>query len=267
MHQAISINTLCLGAGSLDTHVAQVGRLGAAAIGLTLEEVDEFGPARAGQLLRDAGLTVATLTHRAFAYVTPEEAVAARARLDATIAVAETIGAQTITMTTGGRGDLRWSDAAARFVAEIAPCAERARQAGVILSPEPTSHLYSDVSILHRLADTVALSRAAGIGAGIDIFACWTDADIEDAIADAGPIIALVQVSDYVFGDRGLPCRAVLGDGAVPLRQLIPLIVETGFRGFFDIEVIGPRLDAEGPEAGLRRGAAHLTEILQAAGR
>ena len=111
-----------------------------------------------------------------------------------------------------------------------------------------------------------AWRKRAGIGVGIDLFACWTDSDIEDAIAACGPHIALVQVSDYVYGDRGLPCRAVPGDGAVPLARLIPLILKTGFRGYFDIEVIGPRLETEGAEAGLHRAGAWMTELLDSTG-
>ena len=263
MHPKISINTLCLGAASLGDHIDTAAGLGAAAIGPGLEEVVQFGASSTRRRLDDAGLTVATLTHRAFGFATPQEAIAGRERLDATIAVAEAIGAQTITLITGGRGTLNWSDAAERFAAEIMPSAARARDAGVTLSLEPTSHLYADSSIAHRLADTVAVARGAGIGVGIDLFACWVDADIEEAIAAAGPDIALVQVSDYVLGDRALPCRAVPGDGAIPLDRLLPAILATGFDGWFDLEIIGPRLADEGVEQGVRRAMARVGEILE----
>ncbi len=194
-----------------------------------MEQVAEYGGAAAGKLLRDTNLAVATLTHRAFAYATPEDGIAGRERLNRTIDLAKEIGAKTITLTTGGRKALRSAEAAERFAKEIAPCAASARSSGVTLSLEPTSHLYADASIAHRLADTLTLARMAGIGVGIDLFACWSDSDIEETILASGPYIALVQVSDYVFGDRGLPCRAVPGDGTVPLNRLIPLILRTWF--------------------------------------
>ncbi len=262
MHSSLSINTLCLDLGPLDLHVSQVARLGATAISPTLEQVAEVGAAACTKLLRGSGLEVATLTHRAFAFSTPQHGIAGRERLNRTIDFAEAIGAKSITLTTGGRDGLRWTVAAERFATEIAPCATRARAAGVALSLEPTSHLYADASIAHRLADALKLARLAGIDVGIDLFACWTDSDIEDAIIATGPNIALVQVSDYVLGDRGLPCRAVPGDGAVPLNRLIPRILRTGYSGYFDIEIIGPRLESEGAEAGLRRAGTRLTEML-----
>ena len=262
MRSSISINTLGLAPGDFGAHVDQVARIGAEGISPTLEEIVDFGSAGTRQVARDSGVAVATLTHRAFGFATTDVAGAARARLDATIAVAEAIGADSITLTSGGREGLAWPDAAARFAAAIAPCAERARNAGVRLALEPTSHLYADVSIAHRLSDAVRLARDAGIHVGIDLFACWTDADIEAQIALAAPSCALVQVSDQVAGDRALPCRAVPGDGMIPLDRLIGRIVEGGFAGWFDLELIGPRIAAEGPEQAHRRALAALRRLI-----
>jgi sugar phosphate isomerase/epimerase len=251
MHSSLSINTLCFPEAPLAQHVAAGSRIGARGISPDLEQVNAIGAAAARRLFGDAGLEIATLTHRAFAFSGPAEMVAARERLARTIDIAAEIGARSIIMTTGGRGDLPWRDAAQRFAEGVAPCAELAREAGISLGIEPTSHLYADVSIAHRLSDCLQIARTAGISVMIDLFACWFDADIDAALADGAASAALVQVSDYCYGDRGLPCRAVPGDGVIPLASMIPAIVTSGFRGYFDLEIIGPRLNAEGAEAGL----------------
>ncbi len=263
MHPAISINTLCFAPAGLDNQIDAAARIGVRGVSPDLDQVLALGSAATARALCDAGLSVATLTHRAFGFTAPAGSEAARERLLRTIAIAGEIGAATVTMTTGGRGALNWAEASDRFAEAMAPCADAAQAAGIRLAIEPTSHLYADVSMAHRLADTAALARKAGIGVTIDLFACWTDADIEGAIAAAGPLTALVQVSDYVFGDRGLPCRAVPGDGAIPLDRLIPAIVRSGFTGWFDLEIIGPRLQAEGEETGLRRAADHIGHLLE----
>jgi len=262
MHPNISINTLCFAVGERDEQIERVARIGVRAITPDLEQVTRLGERRVTALLRDTGLKVAALTHRAFGFATTELANAGRERLIRTIEIAAQIGAPTIVMTTGGRGPLNWSDAADRFAEAIAPCAQLARQAGIALGVEPTSHLYADASIVHRLSDTTHVCRQAGIGVTIDLFACWVDADIESAIVEAAEFTAFVQVSDCVSGDRALPCRAVPGDGAIPLDRIIPAIVRSGYRGWFDLEIIGPRLQAEGEEGGLRRAAERITEIL-----
>jgi sugar phosphate isomerase/epimerase len=167
-----------------------------AGISPDLDQVLAFGVAETARTVRDAGLAVATLTHRAFAFARADEARAGRERLLRTIGIAGEIGAESVIMTTGGSGDLSWAEAAERFAEAMAPCAEAASAAGIRLGIEPTSHLYADVSIVHRLADTTSLARQAGIGVMIDLFACWFDSDIERAIAEAGPLTTLVQVSD-----------------------------------------------------------------------
>lgn len=262
MQRTISINTLSLPPASFDVQVDQVARLGVAAISPTLEEVVAFGTARARRILDDSGLSVATFTHRAFAYATPEAATNGQERLTASLLVAREIGADSITMTTGGRDRLAWPEAAERFVQAVAPCADHAREIGVRLAIEPTSHLYADVSIALRLTDTVALARKAGIHLGIDLFACWFDADIEPAIDHAAPLCAVVQVSDVVMGDRALPCRAVPGDGVIPLGRLLSRILAGGYDGYFDIEFIGPRIAAEGADKALKRAVARIEAIL-----
>jgi sugar phosphate isomerase/epimerase len=267
MSVRISINTLCLEPGPLAGHLETVARLGAAAISPDLQDFGATSAAQARRLLDDARLSVGTLTHRAFGFATPELAGAQQERLKRTIDLAHAIGSPSICLTTGGRGDLAWREAAERFAEAIVPCAAHARAAGVALGLEPTSHLYADASIAHRLSDVVALARLADVSVGIDLFACWVDSDIDEAIAAAAPMCAFVQVSDYVPGDRGLPCRAVPGDGAIPLDRLTQLILAAGFRGPFDLEIIGPRLVTEGREAGLSRAMAWMARALERAGQ
>jgi sugar phosphate isomerase/epimerase len=258
----VSVNTLCLEPASFEAHVAAVAQLGAAAVSPECDEIAACGAGKAAKLLAAAGLTPALLTHRAFGFATAAEAVRQRQRLMQSIDLAHDLGARAVCITSGPRGELTWQEAAQRFSAEIAPCVAHANAAGVALGLEPTSHLYADVSIVHRLADTVTVARGANISVGLDIFPCWMDSDIEAAIHDAGPRCAFVQLSDYVLGDRGLPCRAVPGDGTVPLDRLIRLILATGYRGPFDLEIIGPRLQAEGREAGLRRAIARIELLI-----
>jgi sugar phosphate isomerase/epimerase len=265
MSPVISINTLCLPPGSLTAHVDTIARLGVSAIAPEREEIDACGAAAAARLLSDAGLSLALITHRAFGFITPEMARAQRERLKQTVDLAHALGCATLCMTTGGRGDLSWTEAAKCFAAEIAPCVEYAASAGVVLGLEPTSPLYADVSIAHRFSDTVILAERAGIEVGLDLFACWTDCDLEATVAATAASCRFVQVSDYVHGDRGLPCRAVPGDGAVPLDRVVRLLLANGYRGPFDLEIIGPRLQAEGYERGLLRGVARLTQAVEAA--
>ena len=96
--------------------------------------------------------------------------------------------------------------------------------------------------------------------------ACWTEAGLRETIARAVPRCGLIQIADYVPGDRALPARAVPGDGAVPIRRMIEWALEAGYEGAFDIELMGPRIDAEGHLEAVRRAADRLDATLRELG-
>jgi Xylose isomerase-like TIM barrel len=113
------------------------------------------------------------------------------------------------------------------------------------------------------MRDTVTLAELAGVGVCMDLFACWTEAGLRESIERAMPRCHLVQVCDYVHGDRSLPSRAVPGDGAIPVRRILEWVLQAGYTGSFDIELIGPRIDAEGRVKAVRRAAEILGETLR----
>lgn len=183
-------------------------------------------------------------------------------KLSHAIEIAATLGAPVIYLVSGGRGSLLWEAAAARFAELVAPCLPLAREKGVRLTVESASPLNADMHIAHTLDDTIRLAEIAGIGVCIELNACWYEAGLKDKFRRAMPLTGLVQVSDYVLGDRATPNRAVPGDGAVPLEWLIGTILELGYAGVFDLELLGPRIEAEGAGTATRRAAENLSEIL-----
>jgi sugar phosphate isomerase/epimerase len=62
-----------------------------------------------------------------------------------------------------------------------------------------------------------------------------------------------------------MPCRLVPGDGAIPLERLLEQLLEAGYRGPFDLELLGPEIEREGPGRALRRGADWLRAALMSA--
>lgn len=178
------------------------------------------------------------------------------------IDMAAELGAPSIYLITGGRGSLSWEEAAERFAQLVAPCRDAARQKGIALLVENASALNVDIHIAHTLPDATRLARIAGIGVCVDLHACWMEAALRDNLAEALPLAGLVQVSDYVLGDRTAPCRAVPGDGAIPLERIVGDVLELGYTGLFDLELVGPRIEAEGAASACARAAGHVSELL-----
>jgi sugar phosphate isomerase/epimerase len=190
----------------------------------------------------------------------------ARSRLSRVIKDAKTLGATSIYMVTGGHGTLTWEEAAKCFSAAIAPCVLQAKEAGVPLLIEPSPPVYTHSNINHNLRDTVTCAEMAGIGVCVDMFACWSEGGLKASIERALPRCHLIQVGDYVYGDQSLPARAVPGDGAIPIKRICEWALNAGYQGPFDLELLGPRIDAEGRVAAVGRAAKNLGEILESLG-
>jgi sugar phosphate isomerase/epimerase len=182
------------------------------------------------------------------------------------IEVTAQLGGRAIYTLTGGRGALTWEQAAERFSELLAPCRAAAKAKDITLLVENASPLNTDFHIAHNLRDVTRLAEIAGIGVCIDLHGVWTEGGLRDSLRTAMPNTGLVQVSDYILGDRCTPCRAVPGDGAIPLERLIGECLEFGFQGLFDLELVGPRIQKEGGYEASRRSAEALSGMLDRLG-
>jgi sugar phosphate isomerase/epimerase len=220
-------------------------------------------------LVRERGYGVATISHLFEASALPQQAsdwAAPRERLSTLIDRCAEVGAPAICMLTGGRGSLGWEDATALYAEMMAPCVAKAREAGITLAIESTSPLFADHHLGTGMRDALLVAETAGIGLCPDLFAGWTEAGLQQTIERAVPRMVTVQVADYVYGDRARPCRAVPGDGAIPLQTIFGWMIDAGFEGVFDIEILGPRIANEGFPRALRRAADNVGAMLDAVG-
>lgn len=266
MHDRISVHSVCFPTAGVDELLEHWAALGAKRVSFSSGQLLGLDLPVLRLRLERAGHHAESITHLfCEGTLRPEAADMAgdRARLAEAIANARAIGARSIYMLTGGRGDMDWEQAAQAFAAAIEPALPLARDAGVALSIENTTPLYAHLHLGNTLRDTITLAEMAGIGVCIDYFACWTEAGMRDQIRRAMRRCVLVQVSDYVLGDRALPCRAVPGDGAIPWRRVLGWMLEERYSGAFDLELIGPRIDAEGQLQAVQRAAAHIGQLLE----
>jgi sugar phosphate isomerase/epimerase len=269
MHERISASALCFLGQPLPEIAAAWRELQPRRVSfLSMMLGDDLPAAKA---IADAGgYRVETITHPFLlgGRLEADEATweAPRAALARAIDDAQALGAQSIYMTTGGLGSLRWEQAAECFSAAIAPCLPRAEAAGVALMVECAPPMRIDSHIATSLHDTILLAEMAGIGVCIDVSSCWTEAGLKASIERAMPRCRLIQIGDYVYGDCCTPGRAVPGDGVIPLRRILGWALDAGYRDGFDLELIGPRIDAEGRLAATRRAAEHLGEVLRELG-
>jgi sugar phosphate isomerase/epimerase len=268
MHPQISVSSICFIGEPLNDVVRHWDDVGARRVSLLSPDVLKNDLSALRTALAERRLETVTHNFMRDLSVEPrqEHWQAARTTLTSLIHRVAELGGRSIYMLTGGFGKLTWEEAADRFSAAIAPCLPIADSAGVRLAIENTPPLYGDLHIAHSLRDAVKLAELAGIGVCIDLSTCWTESGLKESIERAVPRCAVVQVSDYVCGDRALPARAVPGDGAIQLERTIKWLLDAGYDGCFDLELIGPRIDKEGRVAAVRRAAQNVGEILSRLG-
>jgi sugar phosphate isomerase/epimerase len=260
MHERLSVHSVSFFGASLAELNQQWSALGLKRLSLIDSQL--FDPGLA-PLIEVNGCTVEAVYHLFAAGRLATDPTAAREALLRVIDAAAVVGARTIYMLTGGRGSLAWEQAADRFCSMVGPCVAEAQRAGIALAIENASSLYVDMHIAHTLRDTVALAELAGLGVCIDVFHCWTEAGFDALVQRALPRTQLIQLSDYVLGDRSLPARAVPGDGAIPLEPFLARVLAGGYPHGFDLELIGPRIEQEGRARAVRRACETVSAVLQ----
>jgi sugar phosphate isomerase/epimerase len=268
VHEKVAVNALAFGSDPIEAVMDQLRQVGSPRVSFISNLLlgENLPKAKAG--VEQAGYKVETVTHMFCAGAISDRSLweGARATLGEVIKGAQTVGARSIYLLTGGRGTLDWEGAAKAFAEALAPCLDVAKTAGVELLIEPAPMVYADFHIAHTLRDTTLVAEMAGIGICLDVFPIWIEGRLKESIAEAGKRIRLVQVGDNILGDRCLPSRAVVGEGAIPLKQIFSWILETGYTGNYDIEMLGPRVVEIGPVNALRRSAEKMDEILRELG-
>jgi sugar phosphate isomerase/epimerase len=130
---------------------------------------------------------------------------------------------------------------------------------------ENQNQLRQENSIAYNLRDLVQLAELSGIGIVAEMYYTWREPQLAATVARAIPHLQLVQLSDYALGTMTMPDRVVPGDGVLPLERVIATFLDAGYEGFFDLELVGPRIDAEGILA-LERGAEYVSAMLERLG-
>src|SRR6266851_4834275 len=161
----------------------------------------------------------------------------------------------------GPAGALSWEEAAGRARPLVEVLLGDAEQARVRLALEPVSQLRVDLGFLHSFDEALDFAEAFGspwLGVVLELNNAWVERRLYANIRARTARIAIVQVSDFKVGTMCASERVVIGDGDIPLRRLCGALAEAGYDGWYDIELLGPAIEAEGYEAVVPRAIARF---------
>jgi sugar phosphate isomerase/epimerase len=267
VHPRISVSAISTTSWGLDEDLAFYARSGIDQVGVSLLKLQRHGLRDGAAQVAASQLRVTNLLARGpFTLADPSgweaQRRAALAGLDAAVA----IDAECVVLTTGPAGQLSWEEAADALAEVLSPVAEEADRRGVPLALEHTNSLRPDIGFLHTLRDTIEVARRLRVGVCMEVNACWGERELAKTMTKGVDLLRLVQVSDYVIGTLRTPDRAVPGDGDIPLARIIGQLLEAGYDGVFDIELIGPRIEEEGYQHAVPRAVEQVEALLASAG-
>ena len=263
MHPRLSVSEMCTYPWPLADELELWDELGVRQVGLIGAKVDAFGRDAAIAALQERSMAATTVITGMFDLSDPTGWDTTRKTVNGAIDLAAELGGGCAYLTTGRRDGRSFDELAAAFADAVAPCAEYAEQRAVRLAIEPS--LRTDVSFVHTLRDGTDVAARAGIDVIADLGNCWMERDVEDTVRRAGSRIAVVQFSDAVYGTTDHPSpggRVVPGDGDLALDAFIEAALDTGYAGAFELEVVGPAIEAEGHGAALRRSVERANALL-----
>jgi sugar phosphate isomerase/epimerase len=245
--------------------VACFADAGVTAIGVSVAKLEAVGVGPAERALGGAGLRVSCLTSSGvFPLADADGAQAALARTRTHLAAASQLGAGCLFVLPGQAPALSWEEAAARsrpLLEALLPDAERL---GVRLAVEPVSQLRVDLGFLHSFDDALDFVdgiRSPWLGVVLEMNNAWSERWLYDNIRDRADRVAIVQVSDFKAGTMAASERVMIGDGDIPLRRICRALQSAGYGGWYDIELLGSAIEAEGYDAVVPRALACFRDL------
>jgi len=239
-------------------------------VGVSVAKLERFGWERGTDLVRDAvgrGLRVANLIGLGpFNLANPQTWPTQQDRLIHSIETAAAVGAECMVFTTGPFAPLSWEAAADNLDTALTPVLAAAAARGVPFAIEHTNSLRVDVGFVHTLKDAIDLANRFDIGVCMELNACWAERSLGQTIRTGIDRIRLVQVSDFKVGTVGSSQRLVPGDGDIPIERILRVVLDAGYVGVFDLELIGDAIVAEGYDVAVPRAVEKLGSMLDSLG-
>jgi sugar phosphate isomerase/epimerase len=245
----LSVNALTTFRWSFEEDVYHYAQAGITTLGVWRHKLSDFGEEKGIELLADNGLSVSSLLWTG-GFTGSEGRNFRESMEDArdALRLAAAMKAGCVIVYSGARAGHTHNHARRLFrnaLTELAPLAE---ELGVALAVEPIHPgCAADCTFVTTLADTLQVLEAVNhpqVKMVYDVCHLCQEGFSLEMIAEIAPRIALVQLGDTRRLPQGESHRCRLGEGNLPLRQIIAKLQESGYRGYFEVELVGEEFES-----------------------
>jgi sugar phosphate isomerase/epimerase len=209
----------------------------------------DVGEAKGAQLLAEAGLAVSSLQW-AGGFTGSDGRSHDDSVADARQAIhtAATIGAGCLIIHSGARGVHTHNHARRLFREALKKLLPLAEERGIVLAIEPMTGdcgvEFTFLNCFDATLEFVAECDSSALGLALDTYHWGHQPLLLERLPQLAPRLALVQLGDARQPPRGEPNRCQLGDGRIPLREIVHKLTALGYDGFFEVELVGEEIEA-----------------------
>jgi len=244
----LSINEMTTYRWSFEEDVQNYAAAGIDAIGVWRQKLSDFGEEKGIELCADTGLAISSLLW-AGGFTGSDGRTFKESVADAGEAVrlAAAMNAGCLIVYSGARGGHTHNHARRLIKSAMSEIAPLAAEQGVTLAVEPMHPgCASGWTFLTSAADTVELIDAVGseqVKLAFDTYhLCQNGTDL-DALTELVGHIAIVQLGDSRQPPDGEQDRCNLGEGTIPLKEIVAALSGAGYDGYYEVELMGEEIE------------------------
>ena len=261
----LSMNEMTTYRWSFEEDVARYVEAGIPAIGVWRQKLSDFGEDAGVDLLAVSSLAVSNLLWAGG--FTGSDGRSYRESIDdaeEAIALAASMQAPCLIIYSGARNGHTHNHARRLICSAMKELAAPAADMEVTLAIEPMhAGCASEWTFLTNLEDTLELIEAVEsprVKLAFDTYHLGHDRGVLDRLPEFVDRIAVVHLGDGRCVPQGEQNRCPLGEGTVPLDELVPAIIDAGYTGDFDVELMGEEIEMSNYTDLLRRSKQAFAE-------
>ncbi len=264
----LSMNETTTFRWSYEEDVAQYAAAGIPAMGVWRQKLSDCGQARGIELLRHSGLKVSHLLWaggftgsdgRSYRESVEDAAEALR--------TAAALDTGCLVVYTGARAGHTFNHARHLISGALDELTPLAAELGVTLAVEPMHPgCAADWTFLTTLDETMAMLDAVDspqVKMVLDTYHLGQEGCLLERVSQIVPQVAIVQLGDAKCAPRGEQNRCRLGEGCVPLKEIIAALKAAGYDGYYDVELLGEELETTDYRSMLEHAKTAFAELVE----
>ena len=244
----LSVNETTTFRWSFEEEVVGYAAAGIPAIGVWRRKLSDCGQAKGLDMLRRHGLGVSHLFWAGG--FTGSDGRSYRESIDdacEALQAAAQLRTNCLVVYTGSRAGHTYNHARRLVKDALTELAAKAAPLGITLAVEPMHPgCAGHWTYLTEADDVLALLSAVDrpqVKMVFDTYHLGQDPAIVGRIPELAPHIALVQLGDAKGPPSGEQNRCRLGEGIIPLREIVAALISAGYNGYLDVELLGEEFE------------------------